>query len=202
MTSIEFFFDYGSPYSYLANTRLAGLVDRTNVRVDYRPMLLGGVFKATGNQSPFMEPVEAKRKYFSVELRRCVDALGVPFAHNPNFPINTLPLMRAAYAARSLDVFDVFHAAVYSSFWEKGADLGKPEVIEDVLSKAGLQGEKILAISQDDQVKAALRKATDEAVERGVFGAPTFFVGGKMFFGNDRMDQVEEAIASSEAGER
>ena len=115
MTSVEFFYDYGSPYSYLADTRLAGLEARTGARVVYRPMLLGGVFKATGNESPFVEPVEAKRKYFSTELRRAVVALGVTFEQNSHFPINTLGLMRAAYAARALDVFESFHSTIYPS---------------------------------------------------------------------------------------
>ena len=194
MDSVEFFFDYGSPYSYLADTRLAGLEERTGATVIYRPMLLGGVFKATGNQSPFAEPVEAKRRYFSTELRRTVSGLGVAFESNPHFPINTLGLMRAAYAAMALDVFESFHAAIYSAFWTAGSNLGDSDVIESVLSAAGLDGKGIVALSGKDEAKAALRATTDEAVERGVFGAPTFFVEGEMFFGNDRMDLVEEAL--------
>ncbi|HIF91818.1 MAG TPA: 2-hydroxychromene-2-carboxylate isomerase [Myxococcales bacterium] len=199
MSSVEFFFDYGSPYSYLADSRLEGLRQRTGAEIVYRPMLLGGVFKATGNRSPFLEPVEAKQRYFSLELRRTVARLGVAFKHNPNFPINTLGLMRAAYAAQSLDVFPTFHLAIYLAFWTKGADLGQGEVIEKVLSEAGLEGREILELSVSDESKGALRATTDEAVERGVFGAPTFFVGGEMFFGNDRMDLVEEELAGREA---
>jgi 2-hydroxychromene-2-carboxylate isomerase len=199
MSSVEFFFDYGSPYSYLANSRLEGLVKRTGTKVDYRPMLLGGVFKATGNRSPFMEPVEAKKRYFSLELRRTVEGLGVAFEHNPHFPINTLGLMRAAHAAQSLGVFPAFHAAIYPAFWAKAADLGQSEVIEVVLSEAGLDGKKILELSVGDESKVSLRTTTDEAVERGVFGAPTFFVADEMYFGNDRMDLVEEALAGRKA---
>ena len=197
MASLEFFFDYGSPYSYLADSRLAELSARTGASVIYRPMLLGGVFKATGNQSPFLEPVEAKRRYFSTELMRVVGALGVAFDHNPHFPINTLALMRGAYAARSLDVFDRFHATIYSAFWTAGANLGESEVIEDVLTSAGLPGKEIVTCSGRDDVKAELRATTDEAVDRGVFGAPTFFVGDEMFFGNDHMDLVEERLLTS-----
>jgi len=200
MSSVEFFFDYGSPYSYLADSRLDALAQRTGADVIYRPMLLGGVFKATGNQSPFVEPVEAKRQYFSLELRRCVRLLGVAFENNPHFPINTLSLMRAAYAARALEVFAAFHAAIYPAFWARGLDLGKSEIIEGVLSEAGLDGKKILDLSVSDDIKAGLRVTTEEAVERGVFGAPTFFVDGEMFFGNDRMDLVENALACE--GER
>jgi 2-hydroxychromene-2-carboxylate isomerase len=193
--SIEFFYDYGSPYSYLANSRLTAFESRTGARVNYRPILLGGVFKATGNRSPFVEPVEAKRQYFSHELRRSVKELGVAFAQNPHFPINTLGLMRATYAARALDVFGPFHSAIFRAFWEESADLGQPEIIAQVLDLAGLKGHEIVSASQNDEVKAALRAATDEAVERGVFGAPTFFVGDEMFFGNDRLEAVERALA-------
>ena len=194
MASVEFFYDYGSPYSYLADTRLAGFEARTGAEIIYRPMLLGGVFKATGNQSPFAEPVEAKRRYFSIELRRCVRQLDVEFVQNPHFPINTLGLMRAAYAARALGVFEPFHAAIYRAFWTTGADLGNPEVIVEVLDAAGLKGREIVEAAQGDEAKAALRATTDEAVERGIFGAPTFFVGDEMFFGNDRLDAVEDLL--------
>ncbi len=194
MASVEFFYDYGSPYSYLADSRLSDLEARTGAEVIYRPMLLGGVFKATGNQSPFAEPVEAKRRYFSVELRRSVQRLGVPFVQNPHFPINTLGLMRAAHAARTLEVFGPFHLAVFRAFWTAGAELGSAEVIADVLDAEGLKGSEIVDVARGDEIKEALRATTDEAVERGVFGAPTFFVGDEMFFGNDRMELVEEAL--------
>jgi 2-hydroxychromene-2-carboxylate isomerase len=194
MASVEFFYDYGSPYSYLANSRLAGLKARTGAEIIYRPMLLGGVFKATGNQSPFAEPVEAKRRYFSAELHRCVSRLGVAFEQNSHFPINTLGLMRTAYAARALDVFSPFHSAIFDAFWTAGADLGSPEVIVDVLDAAGLKGREIVDAASSDENKAALRATTDEAVERGVFGAPSFFVGKEMFFGNDQMEWVEDAL--------
>jgi 2-hydroxychromene-2-carboxylate isomerase len=196
MARVEFFYDYGSPYSYIADSRLSGLVARTGAEVIYRPMLLGGVFKATGNRSPFVEPVAAKRKYFSIELHRCVKHLGVDFTQNPHFPINTLGLMRTAYAARALGMFEPFHAAIYRAFWTAGADLGSSDVVVDVLNVAGLDGKTIVEAARGDDAKAALRATTDEAVERGIFGAPTFFVGDEMFFGNDRMEWVEEALAS------
>lgn len=191
---IEFFYDYGSPYSYLADSRLSGFESRTGVSVIYRPMLLGGVFKATGNRSPFVEPVEAKRKYFSQELDRCVRDLGVAFAQNPHFPINTLGLMRTAYAARSLDVFESFHSAIFRAFWAESADLGQPDIVAKVLDAEGLEGSEVVAAAGSDEIKAALRATTDEAVERGVFGAPTFFVGDEMFFGNDRLEAVERYL--------
>lgn len=196
MVRVEFFYDYGSPYSYLADSRLAGLKTRTGAEIVYRPMLLGGVFKATGNQSPFVEPVLAKRRYFSTELQRCVRQLAVPFQSNPHFPINTLGLMRAAHAARALGVFEPFHRAIYSAFWTASEELGNPEVVADVLDRAGLKGREIVDAAQGDEAKAALRAVTQEAVERGVFGAPTFFIGEEMFFGNDRMDGVEATLRS------
>ena len=134
---LEFFYDYGSPYSYLADTRLEALQQRTSCELVYRPMLLGGVFKATGNQSPAQQPVEAKRKYGGAEMRRWVEYLGVEWQGNPFFPINTLPLMRVAYAAQRADVFAPFHRAVYPAFWVHGKNLGDPEVFAEVLQIPG-----------------------------------------------------------------
>lgn len=191
---LEFFYDYGSPYSYLADSRLPALRERVGCEITYRPMLLGGVFKATGNRSPALEPVEAKQRYGGVEMQRWVAHLGVAFRFNPHFPINTLGLMRAAHAALGLGVFDRFHDAIYPAFWAGGENLGDPEVTARVLEKAGLDAPAVLAAAQGEAPKTALRATTDEAVERGAFGAPTFFVGDEMFFGNDRLDFVERAL--------
>ena len=196
--SFEFFFDYGSPYSYLADTQLPGLVERTGAELVYRPMLLGGVFKATGNRSPAFEPVEAKRAYGGVEMQRWIEHLGVPFRFNPHFPIDTLLLMRTAVAAQRAGVFEPFHRAVYPAFWVEGIDMGQPERIVEVLAGAGLDGEKLVASAADADVKQALRATTEEAVARGVFGAPTFFVEGEMFFGSDRLDFVERALRAGD----
>jgi 2-hydroxychromene-2-carboxylate isomerase len=199
MARLEFFFDYGSPYSYLADTQLAGLQARTGCEIAYRPMLLGGVFKATGNRSPAMEPVDAKRDYGMRELRRWVAWLGVPFQMNAHFPINTLLLMRAAHAAQQLGVFSAFHAAIYPAFWARSENLGDPAVVRRVCAEAGLDGGGILAAADGDAAKAALRATTEEAVARGVFGAPAFFVGDELFWGNDRLDFVERALAGDAA---
>jgi len=200
MRRLEFFFDYGSPYSYLANSRLPALIERTGADLHYRPMLLGGVFKATGNSSPALEPCEAKRSYGALELRRWVAHLGVPFRGNPHFPINTLLLMRTAVAAQHLDVFEPFHRVVYPAFWAEGENLGEPEVVARVVEKAGLDAHALLEAAADAAVKAELRATTEEGVARGAFGAPTFFVGDEMFFGNDRLDFVERALL--DPGER
>jgi 2-hydroxychromene-2-carboxylate isomerase len=193
---LEFFYDYGSPFSYIADTRLAGLRERTGCEIAYRPMLLGGVFKATGNHSPMVEPVEAKRRYFATEMQRWIDHCRVPFRPNPHFPINTLLLMRAAHAAIALGGFDVFHAAVYPAFWNESRDMGDARVVAEVLDRAGLPGAALLDAAGSDEAKNALRRTTDEAVERGVFGAPSFFVDGEMYFGNDRLDFVERALGA------
>jgi 2-hydroxychromene-2-carboxylate isomerase len=194
MRRLEFFFDYGSPYSYLANSRLPALAERTGVEVSYRPMLLGGVFKATGNSSPVADPCEAKRAYGPLELKRWIAYLGVPFSGNPHFPINTLLLMRTAVASQQAGVFEPFHRAVYPAFWALGENLGEPEVVTRVVEKAGLDARTLLEAAGDADVKAELRATTEEAVARGAFGAPTFFVEDEMFFGNDRLDFVERAL--------
>jgi len=193
-TDLEFFFDYGSPFSYIANSQLGALAERTGCRVVYRPMLLGAVFKATGNRSPAVEPVEAKRRHSAVDMARWVARYGIDFAFNPHFPINTVKIMRHAHAAQRAGVFDAFHAAVYPGFWAQGLDLGDDPVIADVLTRAGLDATKLAAGAVDPDVKLALRATTDEAIERGAFGAPTFFVGDEMFFGNDRLVLVEDAL--------
>ncbi len=194
MPRLEFFYDYGSPYSYLADSRLPALAERTGAEVTYRPMLLGGVFKATGNQSPAVQPCEAKRTYGSLELQRQVAHLGVPFRGNPHFPVDTLLLMRTAVAAQHAGVFQPFHQSVYPAFWAEGENLGEPEVVGRVLEKAGLDARALLEAAGDPAVKAELRATTEEAVARGAFGAPTFFVEDEMFFGNDRLDFVERTI--------
>ena len=189
---VEFFFDYGSPFSYLADTQLAALAQRTGATVVYRPMLLGAVLKETGNASPMTVP--AKGRYMGVELQRWARHYGVPFAANSFFPINTMRLMRGAVAAQQADCFAQYHRAIYPAFWVDGANLGELEVIRVVLSRAGLNADLILTRMEEPDVKAQLRLNTEEAVRRGVFGAPTFFVGEEMFWGNDRLTFVEETL--------
>ena len=191
---IEFFFDYGSPYSYIANARLPALARHHGAEIAYRPMLLGGVFKATGNQSPIYEPVAPKRAYGVLTRRRSAALHGVAFEHNPHFPINTLALMRAAVAAQHESVFGAFHAAVYPAMWTKGLDLGNSEVLADVLTAAGLDAEQIQGRAQGAAVKDELRATTEEAVARGVFGAPSLFFDGELYFGVDHLPLLEHAL--------
>ncbi|MDG1958929.1 MAG: 2-hydroxychromene-2-carboxylate isomerase [Candidatus Binatia bacterium] len=191
---LEFFFDYGSPYSYFADTQLPGLIERTGCEVAYRPMLLGGVFKSVGSHSPAAEPVEAKRRHFAVELRRSVAHYGVPFESPPGWPINTLQIMRTAHAAQREGVFDAFHQAVYTAFWGSGKAIGDLRVFASILREAGLPAEALLAASLEPDVKTELRDTTEEAVERGAFGAPTFFLDEEMFFGADRIPYIEKIL--------
>jgi len=192
---VEFFFDYGSPFSYLADTQLAALAQRTGATIVYWPMLLGAVLKATGNASPIAVP--AKGRYMGVELQRWAKHYGVPFVTNRFFPINTMRLMRGAVAAQQADCFAEYHRAIYPAFWVDSANLGEPEVIRSLLVKAGLNANLLLARIEEPDVKEQLRLNTEEAVRRGVFGAPTFFVGEEMFWGNDRLTFVEEALTRS-----
>ncbi len=191
---LEFFFDYGSPFSYLADTQLKGLAERTGARVIYRPMLLGGVFKETGNSSPIA--IEAKRKYMMADLSRWAKHYGLPAPNNPHFPINTIRLMRGAVAAERSGVFAAYHRAVFDAFWRDGLNLGDAAVVREVLARADLDAERLAAASEEGAVKDALRVATEAAVARGAFGAPTFFVGDQMLWGNDRLLFVEQALSA------
>jgi 2-hydroxychromene-2-carboxylate isomerase len=193
-TELEFFFDYGSPFSYLADTQLKGLAQRTGALVVYRPMLLGGVFKETGNASPIA--IEAKRKYAMNDLQRWANQYGVPAPDNPHFPINTIRLMRGAIAAERAGVFAAYHRAIFDAFWREGLNLGDAAVVRGTLQRAGLDAERVAAMSEEHAVKDGLRVATEAAVARGAFGAPTFFVGEQMFWGNDRLMFVEHTLTT------
>ncbi|MGO9454720.1 MAG: 2-hydroxychromene-2-carboxylate isomerase [Candidatus Binataceae bacterium] len=185
---VEFFFDYGSPFSYLADTQLPAIAARHGAEIIYKPMLLGGVFKATGNSSPITIP--AKAKFMMAELQRWPRKYGVPMKMNPHFPINTIKLMRGAIAAQMQGKFAGYHPAVFRGVWVEELDLGQSAVLAELLKKIRMDPESI----EGDEIKNQLRANTDEAVERGAFGAPTFFVGGEMFWGNDRLEFVEEAL--------
>ena len=190
--TVEFLFDFGSPASYLAYKRLPDLVARTGAQVDYVPMLLGGVFKATGNASPMT--VELKSKWSAFDLPMWARHYGVPFKRNPHFPVNTLALMRGAAAAQIDGVFERYHPAMFKAMWVDGRNLNDIKEVAAVLTGAGLDAQKFGNRLQDQDVKDRLKSTTDDAVARGVFGAPTMFVGDLMFFGNDRLPFVEMAL--------
>lgn len=190
---VEFYFDVGSPASYLAWTQIAQLAERHGAEVVYQPMLLGGVFKATGNASPASVP--AKGRYTRIDFERFARRYEVPFAQNPFFPINTMQLMRGAVALLDGDQFQPYVDAVFRAIWVEGQNMGDPDVVARVLGGQGFDVAGLLQQINDPAVKERLRQITERAIERGVFGAPTFFVGDEMFFGQDRLDFVEAALA-------
>jgi 2-hydroxychromene-2-carboxylate isomerase len=191
---VEYFFDVGSPTSYLAWTRLPQIAAETGATIAWRPMLLGGVFKATGNASPVTVP--AKGRWMGDDIKRWADRYGVPFRFNPHFPINTLTLMRGAAGLqlRRPQDFDRYLEVVERAMWVEQKNLGDPTVLGATLADAGIDGAAFTTLVGDPEVKARLIATTDEAVARGVFGAPTFFVEDEMFFGQDRLDFVEDAL--------
>jgi 2-hydroxychromene-2-carboxylate isomerase len=195
-STIEFWFDFGSPTTYLAHTQMPKLAADTGARVHYKPMLLGGVFKAAGNQSPVMVP--AKGRWMGTDLQRFARRYRVPFKFNPHFPINTLTLMRGAVGLqmREPDRFMPYVEAVFRAMWVEPVNLGDAAVLAATLGAAGFDAAPFQALVADPDVKAQLIANTEAAVARGVFGAPTCFVGDEMFFGQDRLDFVREAASA------
>ena len=192
--TVEFLFDVGSPAAYLAFKRLPAICEQLGATLDWRPMLLGGVFQATGNQSPVNIP--AKGSYLFTDLQRFARRHGIEFRQNPHFPINTLTLMRIATGLqmREPQRLVAFVGAVYRAIWVDQRNMNDGAVVASVVREAGFDPEALLALASDPAVKEQLKAQTQEAVARGVFGAPTFFVGDAMFFGQDRLDFVKEAL--------
>jgi 2-hydroxychromene-2-carboxylate isomerase len=200
--TIEFIFDFGSPNAYLAYRALPPILARTGARLIMCPCLLGGIFKATGNQAPAVAfaAIKGKLEYEMLELRRFVTRHGLDkFRMNSHFPVNTLMLMRGFIAAREASVGDAYLEMGLEGLWEEGLKLDDPEVLARRIDCAGLDSKSILAAAQTDRVKLRLADNTAAAVTRGAFGIPTFFVGGDMFFGKDRLGQVEEAVEAAPA---
>jgi 2-hydroxychromene-2-carboxylate isomerase len=193
--SVEFFFDVGSPTSYLAWTQLPAICEQAGAELIYRPMLLGAVFKATGNASPAAVP--AKSRYMDADMARYARRYGVPLASNPHFPIITLALMRAATGVDMLmpERFGDYLRGVFKAMWVDALNLNDPAVTAAALKESGFDPAQIMDLVNNAEVKDRLRATTDEAVKRGVFGAPTMFVGSEMFFGQDRLEFVREALA-------
>ncbi|EGG30634.1 2-hydroxychromene-2-carboxylate isomerase [Aequoribacter fuscus] len=187
---LDFYFDFGSPASYLAYKRLRQLESKYDLTVHWLPMLLGGVFKATGNVSPVT--VAAKGNYMvNQDFPRFAKRYSVPMQFNPYFPINTLNLMRGAVAAQDEGVFDRYADAVFDAMWQEQLDLGQVDVVVKTLQNAGLDAMALLELTQSDAIKQTLIANTNQAIDRGVFGAPTMFVGDEMYFGQDRLDFIE-----------
>ncbi|KOY00237.1 2-hydroxychromene-2-carboxylate isomerase [Pseudomonas nunensis] len=193
--TVEFYFDLGSPATYLAYTQLPKICAQTGSQLIYIPMLLGGVFKATGNASPAMIP--AKGRYMFQDLDRYAKRYDVPLKYNPHFPINTLLLMRAVTGVqlRQPERFQTFIDCLFTALWVEGGGLDDPATVAAVLKENDFDPNEVLALTADEEVKATLKDNTEKAVQRGVFGAPSMFIDNQLFFGQDRLDFVLEALS-------
>jgi 2-hydroxychromene-2-carboxylate isomerase len=199
---VQFLFDFGSPNAYLSHKVLPGIAQRCGVGIDYVPVLLGGLFKMTGNRSPAeaFAGIKNKPEYAALETRRFVKRHGLDaYRFNPHFPVNTLQIMRAAVAAKRLGVFERYVDAVFSAMWEQGLKMDDPAVIESALASAGLDAAALMAAAQDAEVKAELVANTQRAFEQGAFGSPSFLVGDELYFGKDTLREVEEEIVRQRA---
>ena len=194
---VEFQFDFGSPNAYLAELVIPSIERRTGVTFDYVPVLLGGVYKATGNMSPgeSLRGIKNKPEYQEIETQRFLRRHNITtFRRNPFFPVNTLMLMRGAVAAQFEGLFAPYFRAAYHHMWEEPKKMDDVEIFRAAFKASGLDIDRLLARSQQDDVKKRLIELTTDAVDRGAFGSPTFFVGKEMFFGKDQLRDVEESI--------
>ena len=194
----QFLFDFGRPNAFLSHEAIPAIEQRTGVKFEYVPVLLGGIFKATNNKSPVetLAGVKNKREFHALETERFVKRFAVrPYAPNPFFPVNTLNLMRGAVAAQLEGVFAKYVDAAFHHMWVEPKKMDDPEVAAKAFTASGLDAAKLFARSQEPDVKAKLIENTQAAVERGAFGSPTFFVGNEMFFGKEQLREVEELVA-------
>ena len=200
MPKVEFHFDFGSPNAYLAHLVIPKIEQRTGAKFVYVPVLLGGVYKLTGNRSPAESLIGIKNKpdYERLETARFIKRHGITsFRQNPFFPVNTLTIMRGAIAAERLDIFEPYIDEIYRHMWSEPKKLDDPAVLRAALLESGFDAERFGELVQDAEVKAQLLANTERSVERGTFGSPTFFVGDEIFFGKDRLRDVEEMILAT-----
>jgi len=200
---VEVLFDFGSPNAYLADLVIPQITRRSGVKFDYVPVLLGGIFKATGNVSPAesLRDIKNKREFMMVEMHRFIRRHNITtFRQNPFFPVNTLMLMRGAVAAQFEGVFEPYVRAGFHHMWEEPKKMDDPDVFRTALNASGLDADRLMARAQQDDAKKRLLELTTDAVTRGAFGSPTFFVGKEMFFGKDQLRDVEEAIVEQTKG--
>lgn len=196
---VEFLFDFGSPNAYLAELVIPSIERRTGVKFDYVPVLLGGIFKATGNMSPFdsLRGIKNKPEYMALETQRFIRRHDITtFRPNPFFPVNTLMLMRGAVAAQFEDVFEPYFRAAYHHMWEEPKKMDDIEIFRAAFKSSGLDIDRLIARAQQDDVKKKLVDLTGDAVNRGAFGSPTFFVGKEMFFGKEQLRDVEDMVSA------
>lgn len=200
MSSYEFHFDFGSPNAYLSHRVIPAIEERTGVKIDYVPVLIGGLFKATNNVSPAvsMNGIKNKPEYAQLETQRFLKKHNInDYNFNPHFPVNTLTIMRAAIAAQNEGVFEKYVEVVYHNMWSEPKKMDDPEIILSVLNDNGLDGEGLLAKTQDPEVKAKLMANTESSVNRGNFGSPSFFVDDEMFFGKNTLPDFEAMILAT-----
>ncbi len=205
LLKVEFHFDFGSPNAYLAELALPEIEKRTGVKIEYVPVLLGGVYKATGNMSPAdsLRGIKNKPEYNALETARFLRRHNITkFAPNPFFPVNTLSLMRGAVAAEFEGMFEPYFRAAYHHMWVEPKKMDDAQVFREAFLSSGLDVDRIIARAQQDDVKKKLIENTARAVERGSFGSPTFFVGDEIYFGKDSLRDVEEEIVAQLAGAR
>jgi 2-hydroxychromene-2-carboxylate isomerase len=194
--NVTFYYDYGSPASYLAWTQLPALCERHGADLIYRPVLIGGLFKITGNRSPVT--VDAKGEWFFKDMARFAERYGVPFQKNPFFIINSLPLMRGALWADEQGLLEDYNRVMFEACWVDGRDLNDPAVIMTTLNEGGLDANAAAAAIQTDPIKQRLIDVTQDAVDQGIFGVPSMVVDGELHFGQDRLDWVEAALMRSD----
>jgi 2-hydroxychromene-2-carboxylate isomerase len=197
-TAPQFMFDVGSPNAFLSHEAIPAIEQRTGVKFEYVPILLGGIFKATNNKSPAesLAGIKNKREFHALETERFVKRFHVkPYTWNPFFPVNTLNLMRAAVAAQLEGVFEKYVDAAFHHMWGEPKKMDDPEVALTAFAASGLDAAKLLARAQEPEVKAKLIANTQAAVDRGAFGSPTFFVDTEMFFGKEQLREVEELVS-------
>jgi 2-hydroxychromene-2-carboxylate isomerase len=200
--TVQFLFDFGSPNAYLCHKVIPEITWHTKAKFEYVPVLLGGLFKLANNRSPVeaFAGIPNKQAYEALEMRRFVAKHKLDsFKRNPFFPVNTLQIMRGAVAAQRLDCFKSYVDAMYSAMWEQGRNMSEVPEIMDVLTTAGIDAARLLALVQEQDVKNQLLANTQSAFERGAFGSPTFFVGDAMYFGKDRLRDVQEEIVRQSA---
>jgi 2-hydroxychromene-2-carboxylate isomerase len=200
MANVDFYFDFGSPNAYLSHKLIPGIEARTGAKFEYVPVLLGGLFKLTGNRSPAeaFAGIKNKLAYEGLETQRFVRRHGLTaYRSNPFFPVNTLKIMRGAVAAQRQGVFKSYVEAVFHHMWEAPKKMDDPEVIAAALTDSGLDAAALMAATEDPEVKQTLLDNTNKAFEAGAFGSPSFLVDGELYFGKDRLRDVEEAIVAS-----
>lgn len=192
--NFEFYFDYGSPYSYLANTQMERLAEKNHCKIIYKPVLIGGIFKQTGNKPPIQNPVKEKVAYNIKDIEHWRELYQVPFNWNPHFPVNTLLLMRIATALYQHKNFPVFHHAAFNAIWVDKKNMTDPNEIITLLKSLNFNAEEVLNAAQEPENKELLKQNTEAAVQYGVFGLPSFRVNNELIFGNDRLVLVEHFL--------